>query len=159
MSSSSGASAAVDVSKVELEMRDNLDGQIPLLDENKDIFDDNHDGEETIANTTDDTKTVNKKKGHDFSNWHREDLLYAVAKSRRYIHNVNSYDEDSIRSIVETLYEGLPMPQRSPTFQSLDEFIIEGITTTIKLHKKLLNHKKFIESKFNVTWLDNEKIV
>ncbi len=45
------------------------------------------------------------------------------------------------------------------TLRSLDEFVIEGITTTIKLHKKLLNHDKFIESKFNVTWLDNEKIV
>ena len=45
------------------------------------------------------------------------------------------------------------------TLRSLDEFVIEGITTTIKLHKKLLNHKKFIDSEFNVTWLDNEKIV
>ena len=45
------------------------------------------------------------------------------------------------------------------TLRSLDEFVIEGITTTIKLHKKLLNHQKFIDSKFNVTWLDNEKIV
>jgi len=45
------------------------------------------------------------------------------------------------------------------TLRSLDEFVIEGITTTIKLHKKLLNHEKFINSKFNVTWLDNEKIV
>ena len=45
------------------------------------------------------------------------------------------------------------------TLRSLDEFVIEGITTTIKLHKKLLIHEKFIESKFNVTWLDNEKIV
>ena len=45
------------------------------------------------------------------------------------------------------------------TLRSLDEFVIDGITTTIKLHKKLLNHEKFIESKFNVTWLDNEKIV
>ncbi len=45
------------------------------------------------------------------------------------------------------------------TLRSLDEFVIEGIATTIKLHKKLLNHEKFIESKFNVTWLDNEKIV
>ncbi len=45
------------------------------------------------------------------------------------------------------------------TLRSLDEFVIEGITTTIKLHKKLLNHEKFIESKFNVTWLDNEKII
>jgi len=45
------------------------------------------------------------------------------------------------------------------TLRSLDEFVIEGITTTIKLHKKLLNHEKFVDSKFNVTWLDNEKIV
>ena len=43
--------------------------------------------------------------------------------------------------------------------RSLDEFVIEGITTTIPLHKKLLSHKKFIESDFNVSWLDNEKIV
>ncbi len=43
--------------------------------------------------------------------------------------------------------------------RSLDEFVIDGITTTIPLHKKLLNHKKFIESDFNVTWLDKEKII
>ncbi len=41
----------------------------------------------------------------------------------------------------------------------LDEFVIEGITTTIELHKKLLTHKKFIDSNFNVSWLDNEKII
>ena len=43
--------------------------------------------------------------------------------------------------------------------RSLDEFVIEGIVTTIPLHKKLLNHKKFIESDFNVGWIDNEKII
>ena len=43
--------------------------------------------------------------------------------------------------------------------RSLDEFVIDGITTTIPLHKKLLNHEKFINSDFNVSWLDNEKIV
>ena len=43
--------------------------------------------------------------------------------------------------------------------RSLDEFVIEGITTTIELHKKLINHKKFIESDFNVTWLDKDKII
>ncbi len=43
--------------------------------------------------------------------------------------------------------------------RSLDEFVIEGITTTIPLHKKLLSHKKFINSDFNVSWLDNEKII
>ncbi len=43
--------------------------------------------------------------------------------------------------------------------RSLDEFVIEGITTTIPLHKKLLNHKKFISSDFNVSWLDKDNIV
>ncbi len=43
--------------------------------------------------------------------------------------------------------------------RSLDEFVIEGIKTTIDLHKKLLDHKKFISSDFNVSWLDNEKII
>ena len=43
--------------------------------------------------------------------------------------------------------------------RSLDEFVIEGITTTIDLHKKLLAHKKFIESDFNVSWLDKDKII
>ncbi len=43
--------------------------------------------------------------------------------------------------------------------RSLDEFIIEGITTTVDLHKKLLNHNKFINSNFNVSWLDKEKII
>ena len=43
--------------------------------------------------------------------------------------------------------------------RSLDEFVIEGITTTIPLHKKLLSHKKFINSDFNVSWLDKEKII
>ena len=40
--------------------------------------------------------------------------------------------------------------------RSLDEFVIEGITTTIPLHKKLLNHQKFINSDFNVSWLDKD---
>ena len=38
--------------------------------------------------------------------------------------------------------------------RSLDEFVIEGINTTIPLHKKLLSHKKFLTSDFNVSWLD-----
>jgi len=41
--------------------------------------------------------------------------------------------------------------------RSLDEFVIEGITTTINLHKKILNHKKFIDSDFDVNWLMKEK--
>jgi len=43
--------------------------------------------------------------------------------------------------------------------RSLDEFVIEGIVTTIPLHKKLLTNEKFINSDFNVSWLDNEKII
>ncbi len=43
--------------------------------------------------------------------------------------------------------------------RSLDEFVIEGITTTIELHKKLINHEKFVNSDFNVSWLDKEKII
>ena len=43
--------------------------------------------------------------------------------------------------------------------RSLDEFVIEGITTTINLHKVLLNNKKFISSDFNVSWLDKEKVI
>ena len=43
--------------------------------------------------------------------------------------------------------------------RSLDEFVIEGIKTTIPLHKKLLNHEKFLKSNFNVSWLDNEKLI
>ncbi len=43
--------------------------------------------------------------------------------------------------------------------RSLDEFVIDGITTTIELHKILLNNKKFITSDFNVSWLDNEKVI
>jgi len=40
--------------------------------------------------------------------------------------------------------------------RSLDEFVIEGITTTIDLHKKILTHKKFIDSEFDVNWLVRE---
>ena len=43
--------------------------------------------------------------------------------------------------------------------RSLDEFVIEGIKTTIDLHKILLNHQKFINSNFNVSWLDKEKLL
>ncbi len=45
------------------------------------------------------------------------------------------------------------------TLRSLDEFVIEGITTTIDLHKKLLKHEKFLKSDFNVTWLDKDKLI
>jgi len=41
--------------------------------------------------------------------------------------------------------------------RALDEFVIDGITTTIGLHKKILSHEKFISSDFNVNWLAKEK--
>ena len=41
--------------------------------------------------------------------------------------------------------------------RALDEFVVEGITTTIGLHKKILNNKKFITSDFDVNWLGKEK--
>ena len=40
--------------------------------------------------------------------------------------------------------------------RALDEFVIEGITTTINLHKKILSHEKFISSDFDVNWLSKE---
>ena len=43
------------------------------------------------------------------------------------------------------------------TLRSLDEFVLEGITTTIDLHKKILNHEKFINSNFDTNWLEKEK--
>ncbi len=43
--------------------------------------------------------------------------------------------------------------------RSLDEFVIDGIKTTIDLHKVLLDHEKFISSNYNVSWLDNEKVI
>ena len=43
------------------------------------------------------------------------------------------------------------------TLRSLDEFVIEGITTTVDLHKKILKHKKFINSDFDTNWMGKEK--
>jgi len=40
--------------------------------------------------------------------------------------------------------------------RALDEFVIEGIMTTINLHKKILSHEKFISSDFDVNWLVKE---
>ena len=45
------------------------------------------------------------------------------------------------------------------TLRSLDEFVLEGITTTIDLHKKILKHEKFINSDFDTNWLAKEKII
>jgi len=43
--------------------------------------------------------------------------------------------------------------------RSLDEFVIEGIDTTVDLHKKLISHDKFIKSDFDTNWLAKEKII
>tara|TARA_Y100001970_G_C14205971_1_gene844019 strand:+ start:884 stop:2221 length:1338 start_codon:yes stop_codon:yes gene_type:complete len=43
------------------------------------------------------------------------------------------------------------------TMRSLNEFVIDGITTTIDLHKKILTHEKFISSDFDTNWLGKEK--
>ena len=45
------------------------------------------------------------------------------------------------------------------TLRSLDEFVLEGITTTIDLHKKILNHKKFINSNFDTNWLGKKNFI
>ena len=41
--------------------------------------------------------------------------------------------------------------------QALKEIVIEPIATTIDLHKKILNHEKFIKSDFDTNWLGKEK--
>ena len=43
------------------------------------------------------------------------------------------------------------------TIRSLNEFVIDGIVTTIDLHKKILTHEKFIGSEFDTNWLSKEK--
>ena len=43
--------------------------------------------------------------------------------------------------------------------RSLNEFVIEGIDTTVDLHKKLISHEKFINSDFDTNWLSKEKII
>ena len=41
--------------------------------------------------------------------------------------------------------------------RSLDEFVIEGVSTTIDLHKKILINEDFINSKYDVNWLSKTK--
>ena len=43
--------------------------------------------------------------------------------------------------------------------RSLGEFVLEGIETTVPLHKKIMIHKKFINSDFDTNWLAKEKII
>jgi acetyl-CoA carboxylase biotin carboxylase subunit len=43
--------------------------------------------------------------------------------------------------------------------RSLGEFVLEGIETTVPLHKKIISHEKFINSNFDTNWLAKEKII
>ena len=60
---------------------------------------------------------------HDFSHMQRRDLLYVIAKSRNRVVGVDEYDDETLRGIAETLFEGLPTPNLYPTFKSIDDFI------------------------------------
>ncbi|WP_185883025.1 acetyl-CoA carboxylase biotin carboxylase subunit [Blattabacterium cuenoti] len=42
--------------------------------------------------------------------------------------------------------------------RSLDEFVIEGIQTTIPFYKKLMNNNDFIKGDYNVSFLDNQDL-
>jgi acetyl-CoA carboxylase biotin carboxylase subunit len=41
--------------------------------------------------------------------------------------------------------------------RSLDEFVIEGVSSTIDLYKKILRNEDFISSKYDVNWLSKTK--
>ena len=41
--------------------------------------------------------------------------------------------------------------------RALDEFVIDGVSTTIDLHKKILRNEDFINSKYDVNWLSKTK--
>ena len=43
--------------------------------------------------------------------------------------------------------------------RALDEFVINGIESTINLHKKILRHEDFLQSRYDVNWLANSKIL
>ena len=72
-------------------------------------------------------------------------------------YNVTPYYDSMICKVIchgRNRTEAIQRMQRS-----LDEFVIEGIKTTIDLHKILLNHEKFLNSDFSVSWLDKEKLL
>lgn len=43
--------------------------------------------------------------------------------------------------------------------RALDEFVIEGVKTTIPFHQRLLNHERFVSGDFNTKFLENYPIV
>ena len=42
-------------------------------------------------------------------------------------------------------------------YDHLNEFVIDGIVTSIDLHKKILSHEKFLTSDFDTNWMGKEK--
>jgi len=60
----------------------------------------------------------------------------------------------SASSILDYLFRELAISRLK---RSLDEFVIEGVSTTIDLHKKILRNEDFINSKYDVNWLSKTK--
>lgn len=44
-------------------------------------------------------------------------------------------------------------------YRALDEFVVEGIHTTIPFHKKVMRHEKFIEGDFDTSFIEKYKLV
>ena len=42
--------------------------------------------------------------------------------------------------------------------RALSEFILEGVKTTIPFHKKLMNHKDFIEGNYTTKFMEENKL-
>ena len=71
--------------------------------------------------------------------------------------NVTPYYDSLIAKVIcqgRNRQEAIQRMQRS-----LDEFVLEGIETTVPLHKKIMSHEKFVSSNFDTNWLANEKII
>ena len=43
--------------------------------------------------------------------------------------------------------------------RSLDEFVIEGVKTTIPFHRKLIDHEDFISGKFDTGFLERTNLL
>jgi acetyl-CoA carboxylase biotin carboxylase subunit len=43
-------------------------------------------------------------------------------------------------------------------YRALDEFIIEGIFTTIPFHKKVMHHKKFVEGDYDTSFIEKHEL-
>jgi acetyl-CoA carboxylase biotin carboxylase subunit len=40
--------------------------------------------------------------------------------------------------------------------RALDEFVVEGIKTTIPLHREILNHSAFVEARVDTTFIERD---